>query len=268
MRIATWNINGIRARLEFVGDWLRERKPDIVGLQELKAPDDELPLDEIAQLGYHVVAHGQPAWNGVAVLSREPVEVTQVGLPGREDDGARLLAVAAGDLHFVTVYCPNGKSVDHPDFSRKLAWFDALHAFIDARYTPQDRLIVAGDFNVVPAAADSWSEDLLEGSVFHTVAERERIAWFANWGLRDTWRTRNPDAPGFTWWDYRGNALKKKRGLRIDFLLATAPVDQHVTFVQPDAEWRAYRGELIASDHAPVYLDLGESYADETDPVP
>lgn len=258
MRIATWNINGVRARFDFVEQWLAERKPDIVGVQELKSEEEEFPYDEFARLGYHAIVHGQKAWNGVAVLSREPVEVTQAGLQGHEDAGARMLAVQAGDLHFVTVYCPNGKSVDHPDFAKKLEWFSALADFIDERYQPTQQLVLCGDFNVVPAEPDTWSEDLLEGGIFHTVAERDRISALLDWGLVDVWRDRYPDKPGFTWWDYRNNAFKKNRGLRIDFMLATQPVLERVRFVQPDKSWREYRDELIASDHAPLYADLAD----------
>ena len=256
MRLATWNINGIRARLQFVERWLAERRPDIVGFQELKTEEQEFPFDELARCGYHSLIHGQKAWNGVAVLSREPVELLHAGLPGHEDDGSRLIAVRQGELDFVTVYCPNGKSIDHPDFSSKLRWFDSLQQFIEQQYDPSRQLVLCGDFNVVPTAVDSWSEDLLEGGIFHTVAERERISRLCDWGLRDVWRERYPEKPGFTWWDYRGNAFRKKHGLRIDFLLATQPVFERVQFVQADTAWREYIDELIASDHAPVYMDL------------
>ncbi len=258
MRIATWNINGIRARLEFVERWLAERQPDIVGFQELKSEEADFPFDELARCGYHAVIHGQKAWNGVAVLSREPVELIQTGLPGREADGARLLAARRGDMRFITIYCPNGKNVDHPDFAEKLAWYDALQAYLVEHHDPTEPLVLCGDFNVVPAAIDSWSEDLLEGAIFHTVAERERIQRLLDWGLVDVWREREPAKPGFTWWDYRQGAFRKKRGLRIDFLLATRPVVDRVQFVQPDVTWRQYIGELKASDHAPLYMDLGE----------
>jgi exodeoxyribonuclease-3 len=124
MRVATWNVNGLRARFDFVLHWLKERQPDLVGLQEIKLTDELFPHSELEQLGYRAVAHCQKSWNGVAILSRIPLEVTQRGLPGEEEFGARLITAKAGDLIFTTIYCPNGKSVEHPDFPRKLAWFD------------------------------------------------------------------------------------------------------------------------------------------------
>ena len=257
MRLATWNINGIRARLEFVELWLGERKPDIVGVQELKCEEDDFPFDELARLGYRALVHGQKSWNGVAVFSRQPMQTTAIGLPGFEDQGARLIAATTTDgLNFVTVYCPNGKSVDHPDFERKLAWYDGLREFIAANYSPDDDLVVCGDFNVVRAEVDSWGGDLLDGGIFHTPAERDRIQGILDWGLVDAWRARHPDDPGFTWWDYRQSSFKRKRGLRIDFMLLSSPVAERVTFMKPDRTWRAKRDELIPSDHAPVYLDL------------
>ena len=128
MRIATWNINGLRARIDFLLLWLRERQPDVVGLQELKLTNEQFPTDVFESEGYTVAMHGQKAWNGVAVLSRKPATVTQRGLPGQEDFGSRLLTTEIEGLSFMTVYCPNGKDLDHEDYRRKLTWFDALAA--------------------------------------------------------------------------------------------------------------------------------------------
>jgi exodeoxyribonuclease-3 len=256
MRIATWNVNGIRARLDFVLRWLDERQPDVLGIQELKSTNDQLPEDALREAGYHVLAHGQKAWNGVAILSRDEPQWHHLGLPGGEDLGSRLAAARMGDFNFVTVYCPNGKSVDHPDFEAKLNWYDHLLAFIDDHFTPSDQLVLCGDFNVVPAAVDSWNEDILEGTIFHTVAERERYARLLDWGLVDVWRAREPEKPGFTWWDYRAGSFRKNRGLRIDFLLASEAVHDRVRFIQPDREWREKVDGMTASDHAPLWADL------------
>lgn len=256
MRIATWNVNGIRARRDFVLRWLEERRPDVLGVQELKSTDEQFPADAFTEAGYHCVVHGQKAWNGVGIFARGPIEPTQVGLPGQESVGARLLAADVGPLSFVTVYCPNGKKVEHPDFAEKLGWFDALSEFLDARYSRNDSLVVGGDFNIVPAAVDSYNEEILEGTIFHTVAERQRYQQLLDWGLYDLFRARQPDTPGFTWWDYRGGAFRRKRGLRIDFLLATTPVFEAVQFVKPDREWRDKVDGMTPSDHAPVYADV------------
>ncbi|MEE8522965.1 MAG: exodeoxyribonuclease III, partial [Thermoanaerobaculia bacterium] len=148
MRIATWNINGLTARLDYVRHWLRARRPDVVGLQELKTADDKFPYDDFEEEGYSAVVHGQKAWNGVAILSREPAEVVQKGLPGQEDLGARLITARIGELSFTTVYCPNGKHTGHPDFPRKLAWFDALAEHLAQNHDPQSPGILCGDFNI------------------------------------------------------------------------------------------------------------------------
>lgn len=257
MRIATWNVNGIRARLDFILRWLEERDPDVLGLQELKSTDDQVPIAELEAAGYHVTSYGQKAWNGVAILSKEPAEVTRRGLPGGEELGSRLVAAQINDLHFITIYCPNGKNIEHPDFTAKLAWYDQLLAFVDEHYSPNDRVVLCGDFNVVPDAVDSWSEDILEGTIFHTVAERERYRALLDWGFVDLWRDRESEKPGFTWWDYRAGAFRKDRGLRIDFMLATATIRDSVQFMLPDREWRKKVDGMTASDHAPVFVDVG-----------
>jgi exodeoxyribonuclease-3 len=255
MRVATWNINGLRARLELLLLWLRDRKPDVVGLQELKLADDHFPHEALRAAGFHALTHGQKSWNGVAILSREPAVATQVGLPGQEAVGARLLAARIGELSFTTVYCPNGKSVEHPDFPLKLAFFDALSEHLGAM-SHAGPALVGGDFNVVPAALDSFDDTLLRGSIFHTDEERARIARLASQGWVDAFRALNPTAQAFSWWDYRAGAFHKKQGLRIDLLLANAAALARTRAVEIDREFRKKQDGLIPSDHAPVYADL------------
>jgi exodeoxyribonuclease-3 len=257
MRVATWNVNGLRARIDFVRLWLRERKPDLVGLQELKLTDEQFPHDAIEAEGYRATTHGQKSWNGVAVLSREPVELVQRGLPGQEEFGARLLAVRSGDLEFTTLYCPNGKHTEHEDFPRKLAWLDALAAHLQAGTQKAGRAIVCGDFNVCPEPIDSWNEELLHGSIFHTDAERARFARLLAAGYVDLFRRLHPDEQAFSWWDYRGGAFHRRRGLRIDFLLGSPAAAAQTTCVAIDREWRKKKEALTPSDHAPVVVELG-----------
>jgi exodeoxyribonuclease-3 len=256
MRIATWNVNGLRARLPLLLLWLEERRPDLVGLQELKLTEDVLPRDELSSLGYRVVMHGQKAWNGVAILSREPVRLTQQGLPGQEGFGSRLISVEAGELQFVTVYCPNGKHVGHEDYPRKLAWFDALAEHVGARHRADRPTILCGDFNICPAPADSWNEELLKGTIFHTEEERGRFRRLIDWGFRDLFRRENPESREYTWWDYRGGSFHRNEGLRLDLLLATESAAPAGVAVTIDREYRKKKGELTASDHAPVFVDL------------
>ena len=255
MRIATWNINGLRARLELLLLWLRDRRPDVVGLQELKLQDDQFPRAEIEAAGYHALVHGQKSWNGVAILSREPAVATQVGLPGQEQAGARLLAARVGGLDFTTVYCPNGKHTGHDDFPAKLRWFESLASQMVATAKTDRAAVVCGDFNVVPAAIDSFDEASLHGSIFHTDDERARFRRLLDAGFVDVFRAVHPDTQSFSWWDYRGGAFHRKHGLRIDLLLATPPVLARIRSVETDREYRKKQNDLTPPDPAPVLAD-------------
>jgi exodeoxyribonuclease-3 len=256
MLLATWNVNGIRARLEFVLRWLKARQPDVVGLQELKVADEQFPRAEIEAAGYQVATHGQKAWNGVAILSRTAAEVTQVGLPGQEEFGARLLTAEVGGISFTTIYCPNGKGVEHADFPRKLAWLDALAGHFETHHASETPVALCGDFNICPEPLDSWNEEALRGSIFHTDEERARFRGLLAWGFRDAFREMAPDLRAFSWWDYRGGAFHRGQGLRIDFLLATPPLMERARAATIDRDYRKKQGGLTPSDHAPVMVDL------------
>jgi exodeoxyribonuclease-3 len=256
MRIATWNINGLRARQDFVVHWLRARQPDVVGLQELKLTDEQFPADVFEAEGYTAVLHTQKAWNGVAILSRKPAQVTQQGLPGQEEFGARLVTAQVEDLSFTTVYCPNGKTLEHEDYPMKLAWYESLLAHLQTAGDSAAPAILCGDFNICPGALDSWNEEKHEGHIFHTEAERTRFQALLDWGYRDVFREKHPDTQAFSWWDYRGGAFHRGFGLRIDFLLATKSALSRVRSVEIDRDYRKKKDGLTASDHAPVIADL------------
>jgi exodeoxyribonuclease-3 len=256
MRIATWNVNGLRARQDFLLAWLRAREPDVLALQELKLSDEQFPHEAFAQAGYHALVHGQKSWNGVAVLARKPLAPVQVGLPGQEEMGARWLAAEVAGLRFASLYCPNGKHTGHDDFAKKLAWYDALAEHLAAQHAADAPLVVGGDFNVCPAPLDSYDEAALHGQIFHTDEERARFRRLLDWGLRDLFREKNPELRAFSWWDYRDGAFHRGHGLRIDFLLGTAPVLARVREVGIDREWRKKQAGLTASDHAPVIAEL------------
>ena len=255
MRIATWNVNGLRARLDFVAHWLQSREPDVVGLQETKVSDHDFPHETFQALGYRAQVHGEKAWNGVAVLSRTPAEADVRGLPGRETNGARLLRVRVAGLDFATVYCPNGKTLDHPDFRMKLAWFDALRDYL-ATVDSGSAFVIGGDFNIVPAALDCWQGEAADGSIFCTDEERTRYRSLLDLGLTDLFRHLHPDTRKFSWWDYRGGSFYRGMGLRIDMLLGTAAVASRVRHVEIDRDYRKKKEGLTASDHAPVFADL------------
>jgi exodeoxyribonuclease-3 len=252
MQFATWNINGIRARIDFVLHWLRARQPDIVGLQELKVDAKGFPAAAFEELGYHCLVHGQKAWNGVAILSKEPIKLLCRGLPGQEEAGARLVAGETSGTQFFTAYCPNGKYVGHPDFAGKLAWFDSLRAFLGAFVTPDSPIVLCGDFNLCPTSLDTWDEEHLQGQIFHTSEERQRFQDLLGMGFCDLYRRLQPERRAFTWWDYRAGAFHKNQGLRIDFILATPPVSERVVSVDIDRDYRKKKEGLTASDHAPV----------------
>lgn len=255
MRIATWNINGLKARLELLKLWLEERQPDVVGLQELKTPTADFPHDAFRELGYHALVHGQKSWNGVAILTRQPAELIQTGLPGEDDMGSRLITAMVGDLEFTTVYCPNGKTLEHEDYGRKLKWFESLRSHW-AQSSRATHAVLCGDFNIVPEPHDSWQGDKADGEIFHTTAERDRYQAILGTGLIDLFRHHAPDEQAFSWWDYRGGAFHRRHGLRIDLILGTHAVRERLQTASIDREYRKKRGDLTASDHAPVIVDL------------
>lgn len=257
MKLATWNVNGLRARLDFLKIWLRERTPDVVGLQELKLDDEAWARDEFAAAGYDALIHGQKGWNGVAILVRQGLGAaveTVRGLPGQEEAGARLLSADVGGLSFTTIYVPNGKSVDHEDYPRKLAWLDALVAH--ARDAGDRPALLCGDFNLCPTALDSFSEEDLAGSIFHTPEERARFAALESAGWHDLFRRTRPADRLYSWWDYRAGAFHMNRGLRIDLILGTAPLLPEVRSVTIDRDFRKKKDALTPSDHAPVLVEL------------
>lgn len=260
MRVVTWNVNSVSARLDFVLDFLEARQPDVVCLQELKTTDDDFPRLAFAQLGYASVAHGQQQWNGVAVLSRKASgpapELVQAGLPGQEAMGARLVTVKVLGLEISSVYVPNGKSVEHADYAKKLAWLDALIAHLRASMSREQPVIVAGDFNIAPSDLDTWDPKGHAGHIFHTEAERARVAALHELGLVDLYRKLHREEQAFTWWDYRGGSFHKKQGLRIDWLLGNTSAAERCTEVSVDRDFRKKREERTPSDHAPVVAEL------------
>jgi exodeoxyribonuclease-3 len=257
LRIATWNINGVRARVDFLRHWLASRQPDIVGLQELKVEEGLFPTEELSAAGYHSAVFGQSSWNGVAVLSRDPARIVQAGLPGADAAGARLLTVEVSGIHFTSVYIPNGKTVQHDDFASKLAWLDRLVEYAARRPDPGTEAVIGGDFNLCPSALDTWDEVGMRGHIFHTDEERSRWSALLDGGWYDLYREHLPEARQFSWWDYRAGAFHKGHGLRIDFLLGTSAIRDRVVDAVIDRDYRKKKDGLIPSDHAPVYVDLG-----------
>ncbi len=235
--------------------WLRDRRPDIVGLQELKLLDGQFPTAEFESAGYRAITHGQKAQSGVAILSRMEAHVLQVGLPGQEALGSRLLTADVAGLQFTTVYVPSGQPKRY-DLERKLAWLDTLVEHFAERHEPDGQAVLCGDFNIVPAALDSWNEDRLAHTVGYTEPERERLANLSEWGLIDLFRHQHPAKKAFSWWPYAADWFDRDQGLRLDFLLGTKTIAHRLVAAYVDRDYRKRVNGLTASDHAPVIADL------------
>ena len=253
MRVITWNVNSLRARIEGLQRLVNDHDPDVLCLQELKLAEDQIPLDELRALGYpHLVTWGQIAYNGVALLSREPIHDPQRGFIDFDDDQARVVAATVQGVRIYGLYTPNGQQVGSEAFLYKLRWLDQLRRELD-RYTPNDLLLVCGDMNVAPGDLDVWDPFAFEGRVQCHPDERARIAALLDWGLTDTFRDVNPFETQFSWWDYQKMGFRRNHGMRIDHIFLTSPLMAKCQRVEI---LRAVRGWDNPSDHAPVCVDL------------
>lgn len=267
MRIATWNVNSLKARLEKVAWWLERARPDVLLIQETKLADADAPAAEFAGAGYELAHHGEGRWNGVAIASRVGIEgvVTNFGAPlapaktpeAGDDEPlaeARMIAASCGGVRVVSVYAPNGRMVGSPFYFAKLAWYQRLARWLEEEADPGEPLVVGGDFNVAPADADVWDPAACHGGTHVSPEEREAFARLTRWGLVDAYRRHHPEAGRYTWWDYRAGAFHKNFGMRIDHLLATRPLAERTVWAEIDREAR--KGKPIPSDHAPLALDV------------
>jgi exodeoxyribonuclease-3 len=263
VRIVTWNVNSLRARMPRLLALLAEHRPDVVCLQETKCAPDAFPAGELAQAGYGAVHLSGGRWAGVAVLAREPLTLSEphLGLPGDPVPGeARWCEAEVAGIRFVSVYVPNGRTLDSPEFPRKLAFLDAMAARVIELRSAADGapggLVVAGDMNVAPADADVYDPDLFAGASHVTPAERGRLAALADAGMVDAYRHLHPEQVQFTWWDYRAGNFHKGLGLRIDLALLSGDLAARLLACGID---RDYRKGVKPSDHAPLLVDLAAS---------
>ncbi|HKS46762.1 MAG TPA: exodeoxyribonuclease III [Amycolatopsis sp.] len=257
MRIATWNVNSIAARLPRLLPWLAAAQPDVLCLQELKCATEAFPGDEVSALGYEVAAYGLGRWNGVAILSKAGLEDVRRGLvdePGYEDaTEPRAIGATCGGVRVWSVYVPNGREPGHPHYAYKLRWLEALRATVVAESAEDRPLAVLGDFNIAPADDDVWDISLFDGATHVTEPERKALAGLREAGLSDVVpRALKYDRP-YTYWDYRQLAFPKNNGMRIDLVYADAKFTGAVADAYVDREARKGKG---ASDHAPVVVDL------------
>ena len=282
MRIATWNVNSLKARQEKVDGWLERAAPDVLLLQETKLGDDDAPVMAFAMAGYDLVHHGEGRWNGVAIAVRQGLGAVDVVTnfgdgpvrdsgPGaatalsEEDfnpfDEARMVGAvvdpdgtAGGPIRVVSLYAPNGRVVGSPFYDGKLRWFERLERWLRETQRPDDALVLGGDLNLAPTDDDVWDAAAVHGGTHVSEPERERFRALLAWGLIDAYRQVRSEPGRFTWWDYRAGNFHKNLGMRIDHLLVTRRIADRVVWAEIDREAR--KGPPIPSDHAPLVIDL------------
>jgi exodeoxyribonuclease III len=255
VRLATWNVNSLKARLPRVEEWLAYAEPDVLCLQETKLADDAFPAMAFSALGYEAVHHGEGRWNGVAILSR--VGISDV-VDGFADDGpadpeARLLTATCGGVRVSTVYVPNGRAVGHEHFFYKLEWLARLRRHLDAVADPSSDVVVCGDVNVAPDDRDVWDPAACHGGTHVSEEERAALADLCRWGLTDVFRQRHEEGGLYTWWDYQAGAFHKRMGMRIDLILASRSLSDRLSWVLVD---RNARKGKKPSDHAPLIAEF------------
>ncbi|HEY7522438.1 MAG TPA: exodeoxyribonuclease III [Candidatus Limnocylindrales bacterium] len=275
MRIATWNVNSLKARLEAVAKWLERAAPDVLLMQETKVADDDVPEIPFRMAGYEVLHHGEGRWNGVAIASRHamtdvitnfgdgPVRDSRSGAnPGLEEedfnpfDEARMVSAVTAGIRVVSLYAPNGRVVGSAWYEGKLRWFERLARWLEETRSPDEPLILGGDLNATPTDDDVWDAVAAHGGTHVSPPEREALERLRRWGLSDAFRLRQPGLGRFSWWDYRAGMFHRNEGMRIDLLYVTRPVAERVIWAEIDREAR--KGPPIPSDHAPVAVDLDE----------
>lgn len=254
MRIATWNVNSIRARLDHVNDWLRLEAPDVLCVQETKAVDSEFPVETFARLGYETARIGQPSYNGVALISRHPIEQLSLGLAdAKPGEDARLIAATILGVRVLSAYVPNGKNLDSPSYTEKLDWLARLRKTLDATCSPDQPVVLGGDFNIARDDRDVFDAEAMRGKIHFSDEEHNAIDEVLAFGLTDCFRLKNSDSGHFSWWDYRMGAFRRNRGLRIDYIFGTKAVTDGLISATIDKVPRSWDKP---SDHAPVVIDF------------
>jgi exodeoxyribonuclease III len=258
VRIATWNVNSIKQRLDSAVTWLAERKPDIVCLQETKCINDAFPREPFEALGYNVAVHGQKAFNGVALLSKFPLDEVSNGLPGDDqDDHARFIeavvSTARGAMRIASVYLPNGNPPQTDKYTYKIGWMKRLSAYARERLLLEEPLIMAGDYNVIPTPADARNPQVWVNDALFLPRTRDEFRALINLGLTDAVRATSDDSGLFTFWDYQAGAWQKNNGIRIDHLLLSPAAADRLRSTGIDRHVRTWEKP---SDHVPVWIDL------------
>lgn len=253
MKVASWNVNSIKVRLEQALEWLDATRPDVLGLQEIKMLTENFPVEEFSQAGYHSAVDGQKTYNGVALLSnKEPADVIR-GIPGFADEQKRAIAASYGDTRVINLYVPNGQAVGSEKYDYKLGWLEALEGWLADEIKQHDKLVVMGDFNIAPDDRDVHDPEEWAGKILCSDAERTALHKLMDLGLSDSFRLFEQPEAAFSWWDYRAAGFRRNRGLRIDLLLVTEAVAKTAKASDIDREPRRLERP---SDHAPVWIEF------------
>jgi exodeoxyribonuclease III len=254
VKLVTWNLNSIRARNERLFSWIAKERPDVLCLQETKVEDAGFPIDAAHKAGYQVATFGQRSYNGVAILSTQPLaDVSREFGDGLDDGDARVLAATTHGIRVICVYVPNGQELTSEKYPYKLAWLRRLRAYLDRHHTASDPLVLCGDMNVTPDDRDVWAPEKWKDQIHCSAPEREALAEVAAFPLVDLFRAKNGDLRQWSWWDYRGVSFFKDQGLRIDIIFGTQPIADRTQSVVID---RSARKGQDASDHAPVIATI------------
>jgi len=258
MRIATWNVNSLKARMPRVEEWLGYAKPDVICMQETKLTDAAFPTMAFSALGYESAHHGQGQWNGVAILSKVGLDDVVAGFSDESEDEtteSRLISATCGGVRVSSVYVPNGRSVGSEHYEAKLAWLERLNSHLLASCDPKGDVVVCGDFNIAPEDRDVWDIKKVHGATHVSEPERKALQVLLDWGLVDAFRERYQEDKLFSWWDYRAGDFHQHRGMRIDLVLATRSLANRVEYALID---RFARKGKLPSDHAPLLVDFAD----------
>jgi len=253
VKIASWNVNSLNVRLPQVRHWLQTVQPDVLALQETKLTDDKFPAAEIEAAGYHVVFSGQKTYNGVALLSREPIEEVLTDLPGLDDPQRRILGASIGGVRVLNLYVVNGQEVGSEKFDYKLDWLHRVRDYLAEDLSQHARYLVVGDFNIAPGDDDVYDPDAWRERILCSTPEREALQQILALGFSDSFRLFEQAAGQYSWWDYRMNGYRRNRGLRIDLILASRAMAEYCISSVIDREPRGWERP---SDHAPVVAEF------------
>jgi len=254
MKIVTWNVNSVNARLPNITDWIQEHDPDVVLLQELKCMDDGFPAQEFEGIGYKAAVFGQKSWNGVAILSKHDIKDIMRGLPGdNEDVQSRYIEATINGVRIASIYLPNGNPVDTEKYPYKLNWMTRLKDHAAALLKSEIPVVLGGDYNIIPEGRDCYNPENWKDDALFKLESRQHFRAILNLGYTEAFRTLNPDTVAYTFWDYQAGRWHNDQGIRIDhFLLSPQATDM----VQTCTVDKTPRGEKKASDHVPVILEL------------